>query len=342
METTTLGRTGLTVSVAGLGCGGDSRIGMGKGMGRADSVKLIREAHDLGVTLFDTARGYGTEEILGEALQAMPRDKVVVTTKTYGRYDTTAAELTAEIDESLRALQTDYVDVLMLHALHPDDYDHAIAELVPAMQRARDAGKCRLIGVTETAPKDPETKMLSRAVHDDVWQVMMLAFHMMNQGARQRVFPHTQANGIGTLIMFAVRFLFSMPGKLQETCKELAAEGRLPQAIADDPDPLGFLIHEGGARDLLDAAYRFARHEPGSDVVLFGTSSRDHLKANIESINRPPLPQVDIDRLAEMFHHLEGVGLVFTSRGLDKEGGPANRPDPFIQTGPLGSSRSYP
>jgi aryl-alcohol dehydrogenase-like predicted oxidoreductase len=52
------------------------------------------------------------------------------------------------------------------------------------------------------------------------------------------------------------------------------------------------------------------RHEPGVDVVLFGTGDQAHLRSNIESILRPPLPQADRDRLKELFSHLRGVGLV--------------------------------
>jgi aryl-alcohol dehydrogenase-like predicted oxidoreductase len=55
------------------------------------------------------------------------------------------------------------------------------------------------------------------------------------------------------------------------------------------------------------------RHEPGVDVVLFGTGNQEHLRANIESILRPPLPQQDRDRLRELFSHLRGVGLVAPS-----------------------------
>ena len=57
------------------------------------------------------------------------------------------------------------------------------------------------------------------------------------------------------------------------------------------PDPLGFLIHPGGASSLTDAAYRYVRHEPGVDVVLFGTGDQAHLRSNIESILKPPLPE---------------------------------------------------
>ncbi|HKM69898.1 MAG TPA: aldo/keto reductase, partial [Stellaceae bacterium] len=81
MEYVTLGRTGLRVSVAGLGCGGFSRLGLGSGRSEAEAVGLIRQALDLGVNLFDTAAAYGTEALLGKALKAVPRDQVVIATK---------------------------------------------------------------------------------------------------------------------------------------------------------------------------------------------------------------------------------------------------------------------
>jgi hypothetical protein len=91
--------------------------------------------------------------------------------------------------------------------------------------------------------------------------------------------------------------------------KELAAEGKVPKALGDDPNPLGFLIHEGGAISLTDAAYRFARYEPGIDVVLFGTGDVHHMEANIASLNRQPLPAADRQKLIDLFSHLLGVGL---------------------------------
>ena len=75
------------------------------------------------------------------------------------------------------------------------------------------------------------------------------------------------------------------------------------------PDPLGFLVHQGGASSIIDAAYRFVRHEPGVDVVLFGTGDVGHLRTNIDSLLKPPLPQADRERLAGLFGHLVGVGL---------------------------------
>ena len=127
----------------------------------------------------------------------------------------------------------------------------------------------------------------------------------------------TQANGIGTLCMFAVRNIFSKPGLLEKTMSQLADEGKLPRALSAGKNPLDFLIHDGGAQSLTDAAYRFARHEPGIDVVLFGTSKIAHVRANIASILRPPLPENDVQKLYAMFGHLVGVGLDLPDRMLD-------------------------
>ena len=83
----------------------------------------------------------------------------------------------------------------------------------------------------------------------------------------------------------------------------------MPRELAQNPDPLGFLVHPGGASSVVDAAYRFVRHESGVDVVLFGTGDVGHLRTNIGSLLKPPLPQADRDRLASLFGHLVGVGL---------------------------------
>jgi hypothetical protein len=73
MQYTTLGKTGLRVSVAGLGCGGNSRLGLGAGKSEAEAITLVRAAIDLGINFIDTAEAYGTEEVLGRALDGIPR-----------------------------------------------------------------------------------------------------------------------------------------------------------------------------------------------------------------------------------------------------------------------------
>jgi aryl-alcohol dehydrogenase-like predicted oxidoreductase len=315
MQYTTLGRTGLKVSVAGLGCGGNSRIGLGK-LTEEQSIGLVREAMDLGVNFIDTAENYETETIVGKAIKGRPRDSVVVSTKSLlgtSAGPKSGPDMVSSLDASLRKLDTDYVDIFHLHGLSPNAYDRAMTDVVPALLREKEKGKFRHLAVSETGPRDPEHKMLERAVEEPVFEVVMLAFHMMNQNARKPVLEKARANRIGTLCMFAVRNIFSRPGLLEETIAALAAEGKLPQELAKERNPLGFLVH-AGAETIVDAAYRFARHEPGIDVVLFGTSSMDHLRSNIASILRPPLPAADVEKLNTMFGHLVGVGLDLPDR----------------------------
>ena len=312
MEYTELGRTGLKVSVAGLGCGGGSRLGRAAGASEGQAVALVRRAIDLGVTFFDTAEAYGTEAIVGWAIKSGPRDRFVISTKSRIRRAgelLAASDIVANLEASLRRLDTDYVDIFHLHGVPPADYDHVRAEIVPALLAERKKGKFRHLGITETGPNDPEHRMLGRAVHDDCWAVVMLAFHMMNQNARQSVFPLTSKRGVGTLLMFVVRRIFSDPAYLADTMKRLAHEKRIPAEFGAAGQPLGFLLHEAGAATVIDAAYRYARHEPGAEVILFGTGNLAHLEENIASILKPPLPAADRAKLDRLFGGLRGVGL---------------------------------
>ena len=312
MDYVILGKTGLRVGVAGLGCGGFSQLGLAQGKSQSDAVAIIHQALELGVNFFDTAAAYGTEEVLGRAIKTVRREEVVLATKapfSFSNLHSTPEGIVASLDKSLSRLDTDYIDVYQLHGVPPGAYDHALNELAPVLLREKAKGKFRHLGISETAPHDLEHQMVERAAQDGVWDVVMVGFHMMHQNARQRVFPLTRANGVGTLLMFAVRNIFSQPERLRSTIRNLATAGQLPQWLADAPDPLGFLIHDGGASTVPDAAYRFVRHEPGVDVVLFGTGNPEHLRTNIASILKPPLPEADRKQLANLFGHLVGVGL---------------------------------
>ncbi len=312
MEYTTLGRTGLKASVAGLGCGGNARLGLQRGKSEAEAVALVQRGLDLGVNLLDGAAAYKTEHVIGKAVKGYDRDKLILTTKCN---PAAAGELrpvediVESLDNSLRELGQDYVDVFFFHAVHPKHYAEVRDRIAPVLQREQEKGKFRFLGVTETPPNDPIQEMGSQAAQDGIWDVMMIGFHMLNQTPRVRMLPHIIKNNIGTLAMFVVRNIFSVPGRLQEEIQGKIDEGKLPEWLAKEKDPLGFLIHEAGAQNLIDAAYRYARHEPGCDVILFGTSSIDHLEANIDSILRPPLPEVDRKRLNELFGDVEGMGL---------------------------------
>ena len=312
MDYTTLGRTGVKVSVAGLGCGGFSRLGLGTGGDEAGAVSIVHHAAVSGVNLFDTAAAYGTEAVLGKAIKTLRRDEIVICTKAPFSWSSGRADpqgIVQNLDNSLRQLGTDYVDVYQLHGMPPAHYAHALEELAPVLLREKEKGKLRFLGITETSPHDLEHDMLHQAVQDGVWDVVMVGFSMMHQNARARVFPVTREHRVGTLLMFAVRNIFSQPGRLAATLRELAAAGEVSAALAASDDPLGFLVHDGGASSVVDACYRYVRHEPGVDVVLFGTGSAAHLKTNIESLLKPPLPEADHKKLGELFGHLVGVGL---------------------------------
>lgn len=312
MEYTTLGRTGLRVSVAGLGCGGFSRLGLTAGLGDDHAIGIVRQALDQGINVIDTAAVYGTEEVIGKALRGVGRDSVVLCTKASkpaSDNDFTVTKILESLDGSLKRLGTDYVDVFQLHAVPPTAYDHVRDEIAPALLREKEKGKFRFLGITETSPNDHEQRMLNRATRDGIWDTAMLAFNLMNQVARTQVFPHTLASGVGTLMMFAVRSIFARPQQLRDAVRDLAAQGLVPADLASRENPLDFLIHEGGATSVTDAAYRYVRHEPGVNVVLFGTGSVDHLKTNVASILSPPVPEADRARLASLFSHLRGVGL---------------------------------
>ncbi|MDP7651665.1 MAG: aldo/keto reductase [Rhodospirillales bacterium] len=314
MEMTTLGRTGLRVGVAGLGCGGSSSIGMGTGKSHKESVALVRTALDLGINLLDTAARYSTEAIVGEAIAAVPRDSFLISTKARAHEDGAEdplppAALIDGLEKSLRRLGTDTIDVFHVHGVLPQHYEYVREAVIPVLLAEKDKGKFRHLGITEYASIDTGQDMLARAVEDDCWDVIMVAFHMMNQKPRERIFPHSRRLGIGTLNMFAVRDIFSKPERLRDAMRELAADGRVLERFATSDDPLGFLVHAGGATSIMDAAYRFARHEPGVDVVLTGTGDPDHLRANVASILKPPLPAEDLATLRELFGDLAGVGL---------------------------------
>jgi hypothetical protein len=146
VEYTILGRSGLKVSIAGLGCGGPSRLGQATGKSEQESIAVVRQAVDLGVTLFDTAEVYGTEAIVGKALQAVPRDQVVISTKKLPPppdHPDPAGELKQGLEQSLRRLRTDSVDIYHLHGVRPEQYRFAYDVLAPVLLQMREEGKIR-------------------------------------------------------------------------------------------------------------------------------------------------------------------------------------------------------
>lgn len=315
MQTTTLGRTGLTVSVAGLGCGGHARLGQSYGHSPEQSVALVRSAIDAGVNFIDTAAVYDTEDIVGMAIKP-DRDSVVVSTKhpivqpgtsALGQSFVTAQQFVAGVEGNLKRLGTDYIDIFHLHGVMEDQYGYCCDELVPALIKLREQGKIRFIGLTERFIHDTDHKMLSRALEDDVWDVVMVGFNMINPSARHLVLEATQKNNVGTLNMFAVRRALSDPVATAEIIADLHAKGEISLTPEQAQNPLEFLTGPDKTTTMTEAAYRFCRHEPGIDVVLTGTGSGVHLAQNISAIQKPPLPDAAQQRLRDMFGDVNSV-----------------------------------
>jgi len=310
MQYTTLGRTGLKVSVAGLGCGGHSRLGQSTGKTEQESIGVVRQALDFGINLIDTAEAYKTEKIVGKAIQGIRRDQIVISTKKLcpsRDSKNPSRELRRGVEQSLKRLQTDFVDVFYLHGVRPKQYQYARDTLAPVLLQLRDEGKIRFIGVTEAFIPDPQHAMLKQALEDDCWDVMMVGFNLLNQSARQHVFPKTQAKNIGIMDMFAVRNALSRPDHLQKLLAELQDKKQIDPALCDGKDLLGFLTENAKAETIPEAAYRYCRHEPGIDTVLIGTGNVDHLKENVASLLKEPLVQEDRQRLGEIFGQVDSV-----------------------------------
>ena len=311
MLRTTLGRTGIEVSVAGLGCGGHSRLGQSYGATEAESVAVIRHALDLGINLVDTAQAYGTEPIVGKALRGR-RDDVVLSTKALPVHKDRPLKpkrLRRSVESSLKRLRTDHVDLFFVHGMKVGDLHHTREALVPELLALKDDGLIRHLAASEAFASDNGHDSLGQSLDagDDWYDVLMVGHNPFNPSARDRVLPATEERNIGVLVMFAVRRSLASPEGVRRVIEGLVERGKIDPGAVDAEDPLGFLLSEGGASTFADAAYRFARHEPGCHVVLTGTGSVDHLTENVASINGPPLPLEHQKRLRDIFGHIDCV-----------------------------------
>lgn len=199
----TLGSTQETVSAIGLG-----GFHIGQQKDEQESIRIIRSAIDRGITFMDNCWDYneGTSEVrMGKALQAIARDQVFLMTKIDGRTKTLAAQ---QIDESLKRLQTDHVDLLQFHeVIRLEDPDRIFAEegAIAAFLEAKQAGKIRYIGFT--GHKDPlvHLRMLEIAKqHDFQFDTVQMPLNVMDAHFRSfqhQVLPVLQAQGIGVLGM---------------------------------------------------------------------------------------------------------------------------------------------
>jgi predicted aldo/keto reductase-like oxidoreductase len=199
----TLGRTGQQVSAIGLG-----GFHIGKIKEEQESIKLIRTAIDRGINFMDNSWDYHngrSERWMGKALKNGYRQKVLLMTKLDGR---TKAAATMQIDESLKALQTDYLDLLQHHEiLRFEDPDRIFASggAMEAVIAAQKAGKVRYIGFTGHKNPLVHLQMLQVAAQNNFrFDTVQMPLNVMDAHFRsfeQQVLPVLVKNQIGVLGM---------------------------------------------------------------------------------------------------------------------------------------------
>jgi len=306
-----LGKTGFRASVMGLGCGGHSRLGLRKGNTDREAIRVVERAIELGINFFDTAESYGTEEHVGRALRAAKTDrsKVFLATKMSLKNVAGANDILKKLENSLRRLQTDCIDLYQLHGIGREALPFCLETIMPVLEKARAAGKIRFIGITERFEADREHAMLEGVLPEGVFDVVMVGYNMLNQSAAEHVLPLCREQGTGTLVMFAVRRALTSPEQLQPTLEALRSRGELDPGEMELSDPLPFLTrHEPDpVPDLPDLAYRFVRDEPGTDVILVGTGNLDHLRRNCDSLLKPPLQEETRSLLRQVFGRCRSV-----------------------------------
>ncbi|MFO7916706.1 MAG: aldo/keto reductase [Anaerolineae bacterium] len=306
----TLGRTGLKVSIAGLGTGGASKLGQNTGRTPAESRRVVRKALDMGINTFDSSPAYGeSEELLGAALEGVPRDRYVLATKFQPKADdrihSAPEALMEQLEQSLRRLRVDTIDVLQYHGVGPEIYREVIERFHPVALRAQEAGKVRFLGITETVAGDPHHEMLQMALQEDLFDTFMVKYGIFNQGAAEEIFPLAQEKNLGVFVMAAVRTSLRNPKEAAETIHQFIDDRLLSIPRPGEDDPLGLKdVTEGEVPSVTEAAYQFAAAHEAVSTVLIGTGNPQHLETNVADLLSFPLSEAQLDYLKETYGHL--------------------------------------
>src|SRR5271165_7126462 len=222
MKKRTLGKSGLEVSALGLGCMSMSS-GYGPAADKGEMIRLIRRAHELGVTHFDTAEAYGpfaNEELVGEALQPI-RNKVVIATKFGFDIDLATGErsggtnsrpehIKQVAEASLKRLRTDHIDLFYQHRVDPDvpieDVAGAVKELIAE-------GKVKHFGLSEPGAN---TIRRAHAVHPVT--AVQSEYSLFWRGPEAEILPTVEELGIG-FVPFSPLGAGFLTGKINENTK---------------------------------------------------------------------------------------------------------------------------
>ena len=295
-----LGRTGLEVTEIGLGGYWFKDRSLGH-----EFARVVHRAIDLGVNLVDTAPGYKDSEIvLGEALEGAWRNKIVLSTKYYpydgeDKLNLKGADCIATVEESLKRLKTDRLDLLHLHWVHSAEDIANVPDsgLGSALLRLKKDGKILHIALSEASELDGEHQMLIKTLPTRFFESIMVTYNILLQNAEQKVLELARETNTGVLVMMALNQpTDGRSGLISRECameniRHLVAEKVLPDSPTYlNPSLFDFLI-EGSNRTLAQSALRYVLDHPSVTSALVGTSSEKHLDENIGVSYLEPLPR---------------------------------------------------
>jgi aryl-alcohol dehydrogenase-like predicted oxidoreductase len=319
METRTLGRTGLEVSVLGFGCGAVGGLMVRGSPG--DQERAVARAIEFGINYFDTAAMYGngeSERNLGRVMKSL-RPDIRVGTKVRipaGERNRIAAAVTESLEASLRRLQLDEVDLFQLHnhitAEGPDSdltTEIVLGEVVPAFERLREQGKTRVYGITAVG----DTPALHRVVDARVFDTAQISYNLLNPSAGAKVKPGYPAHDFGNLLahtkaadMGAIAIRVLAAGALSGTEQrhplgspsvEPIGSGSSYRIDVERARRLEPLVREGFADSLIELAVRFVISHEAISTALVGVSTLEHLEYAAAAANKGPLPREAIERI---------------------------------------------
>jgi len=301
MEQAVLGRTGITVSRIGFG----GLFVASFAAQYEEARRAVHRAVDLGINYFDTAPGYGnSEEVLGKALREVTRP-VVLSTKLGGRplpfQPRDPACLRASVEESLRLLGRETIDLLMIHEPdRPGQYDWWTDRLAvegPVLEmlaQLKAEGKIRYTGLGGTT-----TTELAHLCRSGTFDVVLTAFNysLLYREAALEVFPAAKAAGMGIIVgsplqqgALARRYdaQIASPGAywLSRSRREQL------QALYAFSDEVGIPLPELGIR--------FVLGNPDVSCVLMGARSQAEVEQNAAAAAAGPLPPEVLRRLDEI------------------------------------------
>lgn len=286
MECRKFGKTGLTVSALGLGAG---QIG-GNHLSESEVGNLLQFAVDEGITLLDTARGYGlSEERIGRHLKHRRQDIVISTKVGYdisGYEDWTAGCITAGVEAALKRLQTDYLDIVHLHSCSLAVLQQG--EVIQALQTAQQAGKVRVMAYSG------EDEELAWVVESGLFGCVEHSLNVCDQQVIDAVLPLAVEKGMGVI---AKRPLANAPWRFEHCPTGDYAEAYWTRWNTMCRSVPGL---KPGSIEWQELALRFSAYTPGVSSIIVGTSSLQHLKQNV-SLMQGALPDNDYQHLREAF-----------------------------------------